>query len=151
MINLMAEGTEAKFLDAWRVYQDGAFSRTYAVLTLEKPLAHKVKIGTNITGRSSDGSFLDCAAMATTEAGEKKLKVRYRGSESLDPTTRCVVRANPNPITSGCKLSLLYIVAYFISEWCESNVCFFHQACLIMELSKYWARSSSLLDMCTTN
>ncbi|GKY95292.1 hypothetical protein MPSEU_000491100 [Mayamaea pseudoterrestris] len=102
MINLMAKGTKEGFLDAWRVYQDGAFSRPYAVLTLEKPLPHKVKIGTPISGRSMEGVRLNCEALETTEAGEKTLKVRYLGSESLDPQSRCAVGANPIPITTGC-------------------------------------------------
>jgi hypothetical protein len=99
----MAYGTKEKFLEASRVYERGAFSRPYAVLTLGKPLPHKVKIGTSITGRSREGVHLDCEALETTDQGQSTLKVRYRGTESLDPKTRCAVGANPEPMTAGCK------------------------------------------------
>jgi hypothetical protein len=103
MVNLMSKGTKEDFLQAWRVYQDGAFSRPYALITLEKPLTQRVKIGTNITGRTTEGVYLNCEALVSADVGETTLKVRYRGTESLDPNTRCAVGANPNPITNGCK------------------------------------------------
>ena len=146
----MAEGTKEKFIDAWKVYQDGAFSRPFAVVTLEKPLAHKVKIGTKITGRSTDGSFLDCEALESTEAGETKLKVRYLGSESLDPQGRCAVGANPNPFTVGCEsnsgASLLVQLTVDVLMSLLSL-----QVLVTMAQSKSTASQNSRLVTCTIN
>ena len=98
----LAIGTEGSFAAAKAIYQQGAFSKNVASVTLDLPLGTALSKGTPITGTAADGSGVVGKAYEDSAAGATNLLVQYKTSDSQNSYVECQVGANPNPNTSGC-------------------------------------------------
>lgn len=96
--------TDEGFDVARDVYQKGAFSRSYAKVTLEKPLTVDVKQGATVRGFNVRGEPMTGTLRRSYKSAEmkKQLDVLYEMDDDEDPTTGCYVGANPEPITDWC-------------------------------------------------
>ena len=111
-------GTETSFGNARAIYENGAYSRSVAVLTLEQPLLVPITEGRVVVGTTGkmtgpnqktpeqvQGTVLNDYA-----AGERVIKVLYQVSSNQETYSNCQVGANPNPNTAGCTLVFVIVV-----------------------------------------
>ncbi|CAB9506677.1 expressed unknown protein [Seminavis robusta] len=90
------------FENAFHVYTLGAFSQSYATLTLNRGLTFDVPEGTDIDGNNTDGNYVRGRTMKAANAGATTLKVRYHVYPVQRAWTACHVGGNPNPNFQRC-------------------------------------------------
>ncbi len=98
----LALGNEQSFAAALAIYQEGAFSKNVAAVTLSTPLPVNAEKGTVITGLDSDGGTISGKAYEDNAAGATSILVQYQTSDSQKTYVGCQVGANPNPRLDGC-------------------------------------------------
>jgi hypothetical protein len=95
---LLADG---KFEEATLVYENGSFSRSYALLHLKnKGLpgvvdAHSLATGVTVNSEAVTGTVLEPG-----KHGDKAIRVLYHNSDGVGS---CFVGGNPDPTLNGCK------------------------------------------------
>lgn len=92
------EGYEAAF----RIYTEGAHSKSVAEVELEGPLSEPVERGTLIMGFTSNGNQVAAQALEDTPSGAESLSVQYQISDSQKNYVWCRVGASVTPVTRGC-------------------------------------------------
>jgi hypothetical protein len=97
---ILAGGTEEDFVKAERVYKEGAFSWSYAVLSFKDGLPISVKHGARVSGNNIMGKPVEGIVLDSTTKGSKTLKVQYDISIG---SVRCEAGGNPHPNLDGCK------------------------------------------------
>ena len=106
-IHLMAEffgnSTAADWLLAEKVYQQGAFTKPYAALTIENALEQQLAGNVRVMGHTQSGEPINGTTKNRTLAGSKVIYVLYNTTGMNDVQQGCHVGANPNPIITGCK------------------------------------------------
>jgi len=100
--------TDEAFDIAKNVYEHGAFSRSYALLDLEKPLPSVVQQGTVVKGYTRSGDRVTGTVRRLMPAGQTELDVLYEMDDDEDPSTGCYVGANPEPVVDECMYMLLF-------------------------------------------
>lgn len=91
---------------AKNVYEQGAHSKSYAVLTLTSALSTGVPKGTLIEGTSVDGNAISGKAYSDHEAGAMTLEVQYSTSDIQASYVGCQVGGSSDPVLGGCKFCL---------------------------------------------
>lgn len=94
--------TEESFAIARGVYKYGAFSRPYAVLSLQDPLPMDVKQGTKIQGSTLEGETVLGEAAKPIKKGAMQINFLYDTTDSDNGKAGCRVAANPEPVMTGC-------------------------------------------------
>lgn len=102
IIKYLEEKTEESFQVARNIYEKGAFSRSYATVTLKTGLPSNVKQGTLVHGLTVDGNKVEGEVLRTTPKGETKISILYDTTDSDVDYTGCRVAANPSPVKDGC-------------------------------------------------
>merc|ERR1712176_511226 len=87
---------------AFKIYSEGAFSKSTAEVTLTAPLPFAVSKGTPVMGVGADGNQVAGKAFEDTVAGATIFRVQYQTSDSQKNYVNCQVGANPVPNTEGC-------------------------------------------------
>lgn len=91
----LAQQTVVGFQSALDIYQNGAHSKAYSVLTLSTPLMASYSKGTEVSGKSVIGNAQGGKLYKAANVGDNVISVQYA-------TTRdCLVRG-PEPNTNGC-------------------------------------------------
>jgi hypothetical protein len=111
MMDIMVKDDEVSddnntfFEMARRVYNEGAYSRPYAQLTLSQPLKDDIKQGTRIRSWTQDAKPLTGVVLRNVYEGEDKIGIEYNisGINSGNTHEGCYVGANPKPVFTGCK------------------------------------------------
>jgi len=98
----LALKTPQSFNVANDIYSKGAFSKSYAKLTLTSPLATGVAAGVEVTGVASDGTQIRGATYKAAAVGDTMLQVQYMVIGIQDAYVNCQVGSNPSPNTVGC-------------------------------------------------
>jgi len=98
----LALANDESYAAALAVYQDGAFSKSVAVVTLNAPLAVDVSKGTPIIGVSADGTVVQGKAYEDNAAGATEILIQYKTTDSQKNYVGCQVGANPEPNIEGC-------------------------------------------------
>lgn len=99
----LLRATNTSFGHAWNLYTRGAFSKSYAELTLVQPLAVDVPKGTQVVGLAvNEGEALGWT-MKDAMAGESVVVVQYYVSPLQESMNECHVGGNPDPVVDGCK------------------------------------------------
>jgi len=93
---------EDSYASARRIYEEGAFSKSVATVTLVTGLPRDVPKNTPIMGIGSDGNQIAGVAYADNAAGQTSFIVRYRTSDSQRNYVNCQVGASVNPNLEGC-------------------------------------------------
>ena len=88
------------FVTAREVYEFGAYSKSFAMLTLDSPLPSKVEKGTEL--EATDLQNRTITGKALSDATDSIIQFQYPVSEEQANHVACRVGANPNPLTDGC-------------------------------------------------
>ena len=99
----LALGTDQGRQAALAVYSQGAFSKSYAEVTLTSGLQVDVAKDTTVMGATADGKQVRASTMADTKAGDTVLMLQYHASPVQASWTDCHVGGNPEPNTNGCE------------------------------------------------
>ncbi|CAB9514269.1 expressed unknown protein [Seminavis robusta] len=102
----MSLGTDQSREAAYKIYTQGAFSKSYALLSLQSPLPISLAKGTTLLGHTTNGKEVLGQLLEETPPGSTTLKFRYHPSPIQDTWTNCHVGGNPTPNTEGCLVGL---------------------------------------------
>ena len=105
--NQLALGTSEGRQNALKVYTNGAYSKSFAVLTLDAALANEVGADVEVIGKTAGGDEVRGTVMETASAGATTLRVQYATTSVQDSYVGCQVGGNPDPKTDGCKCACL--------------------------------------------
>jgi len=98
----LAAGTDEGMANAMKIYTEGAFSKSYAEITLDAALASPLPKGTDVKGTSTNGDEIRGATQDEADAGDKIIRVRYRVTGVQESFVGCQVGGNPDPVLDGC-------------------------------------------------
>jgi hypothetical protein len=98
----LARGTNQAYVTAQRIYEEGAFSKSVATVTLNTALSVPISIGTDVTGTAVDEMQVDGKVYSAARAGDQTLRIQYNVNSIQVSHLGCQVGANPNPLTDGC-------------------------------------------------
>lgn len=87
---------------ALRIYSEGAYSKSVAVVNLSSALPVAVEKGTKIMGVGADGNQVAGKAYEDNAAGATSILVQYKTSDSQKNYVACQVGASTTPNTDGC-------------------------------------------------
>jgi len=93
---------EDAYAQARRIYEEGAYSKSVAELTLAAPLPIDVEKGTVIMGVGSDGNQVAGKAYEDNASGATSIIVQYKTSDSQKNYVSCQVGASTTPNFDGC-------------------------------------------------
>ena len=99
----LGKQNEQGWTNALSIYQQGAFSKPIATLTLAEPLLESIASGTSVTGISMNGTEIVGTTVGKTLANETSLRIAYDIDITKEDHVHCSVGGNPTPIFDGCK------------------------------------------------
>jgi hypothetical protein len=91
MENELARKTNESWRNALAIYENGGFSKSYALITLSTPLKSEVPKGTAIMGKNAAGNEVAGKMYDTTAAGVVNVKVQYATTDVQDSYVECQV------------------------------------------------------------
>jgi len=89
----LSKATDESFLKAGLIYNDGAFSKSYAMLTLAEGLTTSLNKGEVASGITGTGSQVNGRLYATYQAGDTAVKFQYATSDVQSTYVLCQVGA----------------------------------------------------------
>jgi len=89
----LSKQTDESFLKAGEIYNNGAYSKSFAALTLTTGLATSVNKGQVVTGTSESGSEIAGKMYATFEAGSTDVHFQYKTGDVQSAYVNCQVGA----------------------------------------------------------
>jgi len=98
----LAFGNVDSYAAARKIYEEGAYSKSVAEVTLASGLPNNVEKGTIIFGASVDGNQVAGKAYEDNAAGSTRLIVQYQTSDSQKNYVNCQVGASTSPNLDGC-------------------------------------------------
>jgi hypothetical protein len=98
----LALGNVDSYAAARRIYEEGAYSKSVAEVTLATGLPNNVEKATVIFGIGADGNQVAGKAYEDNAAGSTRLLVQYQTSDSQKGYVNCQVGASLTPNTVGC-------------------------------------------------
>jgi hypothetical protein len=93
---------ELGFEAAFRIYTEGANSKSVAEVTLEEPLTRGIDKGTYISGYTSNGNTVVAKALEDSPSGTVVLSVQYETFDDQNNYVKCRVGASLDPMLTGC-------------------------------------------------
>lgn len=114
----LQEGTEESFVKAKRVYEEGAHTKPFAILTLLAPLEIELHTGDKVAGETPTGETVSGTVLGDFAIGSLEIAVIYNAS-----TRNCSVGASWNPQTEGCKRTFTLCLVTYITHQIGS-LCF---------------------------
>jgi len=102
MENELQRGTKEGLENAYFVYTKGAFTQSFATLTLDYGVQLPVPAQTDVTGLAADGRFVRGKTLEPTPAGSMMLNVSYHVNPVQSLWTECHVGGNPTPVLDRC-------------------------------------------------
>jgi len=98
----LAKLTGDGFQNAKEIYQEGGYSKSYAVIKLNSSLTSQVTKGTVITGFDTTNEMVNGKAYSTYAAGVSEIIVQYSTLATQDSYVNCQVGKLTEPNTDGC-------------------------------------------------
>lgn len=95
----LGKHTDTSFDNAKQLYEEGANTKPYAMLSLDTPLQHPLANGINLAGLTPDGSNVLGTVFGNYPEGSTDIGFLYDGSAG-----DCAVGASWNPKLMGCTL-----------------------------------------------
>ena len=99
----LARGTDESFTTAKSIYTDGAFSKSFAKVTLSKALLQPLNKGTEVIGKTETGDDVNGKLLKNYPMDSTVIDVQYETNSVQSSYVGCQVGANPDPFTEGCK------------------------------------------------
>jgi hypothetical protein len=100
---LLNKGTEATFSQAFDIYGEGSFSKSYAEIQLNAGAPSKIDANTVVTVTRDDDSIVVGTVMDDVPKGTQAVSIQYQVTKEGGST--CNVGGNPSPILDGCKFN----------------------------------------------
>jgi hypothetical protein len=100
---LLNKGTDTTFTQAFDIYEEGSFSKSYAEIQLDAGALSKIDANTVVTV-TTDGSIVVGTVMDDVPAGTQAVSIQYKVTNEGGST--CNVGGNPSPVLDGCKLTV---------------------------------------------
>jgi hypothetical protein len=88
---------------ALKIYTEGAFSKSYAEITLAEALKVDVAKEVVVIGKNADGNEVRGTTTDTFKTGDTIILVQYHAGTVQATWTDCHVGGNPEPNIKGCK------------------------------------------------
>jgi hypothetical protein len=98
----LALGTNQAYVEAQDIYEQGAFSKSVATVTLNAALSVPISAGTAVTGTGVNDEEVIGKVYAAATAGDETLRIQYDVNSIQSSYVGCQVGANPDPVTDGC-------------------------------------------------
>lgn len=98
----LALGTNQGYTRAQKIYEEGAFSKSVATVTLTAALTVPISKGAVVTGTAVNGQQVDGTVFKTASADDTTLRIQYGINSIQSSYVGCQVGANPSPVTDGC-------------------------------------------------
>lgn len=89
----LSDGTDDSISIAKYVYEQGAFSKSYAQVKLNSPLQEVLEKGTGIEGKNADGKDVYGKALGKFDKGSTEIEIQYKTSDVQDDYVKCQVGA----------------------------------------------------------
>jgi hypothetical protein len=89
----LAFGTTDSYALAQKIYEEGAYSKSYAEVTLSTGLSGAVQAGAEIIGKDADGGEVRGNALDSATKGATTLKVQYATTDIQASYVNCQVGA----------------------------------------------------------
>lgn len=100
----LALGTTDSYTLARKIYEEGAYSKSYAEVTLSTGLPDAVGEGAEIIGKAADGGEVRGEALESATKGATTLKIQYATTDIQASYVNCQVGALEElGNTEGCK------------------------------------------------
>ena len=100
---LLSKGTDATFAQAFDIYEEGSFSKSYAKIQLDAGAPSKIDANTVVSVTKDDDSIVVGTVMDDVLEGTQAVSIKYKVTEQGGST--CNVGGNPSPILDGCKFN----------------------------------------------
>jgi hypothetical protein len=94
---------------AYDIYHEGAYSRSYANLSLSQPLDEPVERDTPFQAKSLSGGTVTLNTMKQYKEGDSYIQLWYKTGSVNDKTGNCQVGGNPKPLLGGCKYTMTVV------------------------------------------
>lgn len=98
----LALGSEESYLNAYRIYAEGAYTKMVAEVTLTEPLPEDIRRGTYILGYGKFGNQVPAYAYEDNPRGISGFKIQYQTNDEQNNYVTCQVGASTTPNTKGC-------------------------------------------------
>lgn len=89
----LALGTTDSYILAQKVYEEGAYSKSYAEVTLSTGLSGAIQEGIEIIGESADGGEVRGKVLESAETGATKIRIQYATTDIQASYVNCQVGA----------------------------------------------------------
>ena len=106
---LLKKGTDTTFTQAFDIYEEGSFSKSYAEIQLDAGAPSKIDANTIVTV-TTNGLIVVGTVMVDVPAGTQAVSIQYKVTEQGGST--CNVGGNPVPILDGCKLNSAHFLPF---------------------------------------
>jgi hypothetical protein len=100
---LLNKGTNLSFDQAFEIYMEGSFSKSYARIKLDGGATSKIDANT-VVSVTTDDLVVVGTVMDDVPEGVQSVRIKYKVTEQGGST--CNVGGNPSPILDGCKFSI---------------------------------------------
>ena len=91
--SLLAKRTEESFDTAKQIYLEGGFSKYYAQIVLQTPLAGSIGKGAKIHGKNDNDMTITGKALDDYSSGVTEIRVQYDTTDDQDTYVQCQVGA----------------------------------------------------------
>lgn len=98
----LAADTDGGMAAAMKIYTEGAFSKSYAEVTLDTALASTLPKGTEVVGKNTNGDEIRGSTLDEADGEDKIIRVQYATSGVQETYVGCQVGGNPEPVFTGC-------------------------------------------------
>ena len=95
--------TSESYAKAKAIYENGAFSKSYAKVALTTALTGPLNDGTGVTGMSADDVEIAGKVMGNFPTGSNEILIQYQTNSIQSNYVACQVGSNPSPNTQGCE------------------------------------------------
>jgi hypothetical protein len=110
----LALGTSQSFATAKEIYENGAFSKSVARVTLTTALAGPLNESAVVSGKTEAGDEVVGKLLDNYPTGTTAIEIQYQTNSVQSSYVGCQVGASPNPFTEGCtSLQILFYIAFF--------------------------------------
>lgn len=99
----LAHGTDESFATAKSIYTDGAFSKSFATVTLSSALSQPLNKGAQVIGKTESGDDVNGKLLKNYPVDSTVIDVQYETNSIQNSYVGCQVGANPSPNTERCK------------------------------------------------
>jgi hypothetical protein len=99
---LLNKGTDATFAQAFDIYEEGSFSKSYAEIQLDAGAPFKIDSNTDVS-ITTDISIVVGTVVDDVPEGARAVSIKYKVTEEGGST--CNVGGNPSPVLDGCKFN----------------------------------------------